>query len=96
MVEHRYVLSRTKRPLEAGLRVLECRALYVGPPHRYSPVERRGELTGIAGDRVYILWDGDAEPTIHNRRDLYAWDTAIASYRQTGAHLTIVTRFEED
>lgn len=90
-----YIRSRHRRPLEAGLRVMETDtqfALVCG----YSKVLRKGELTGTAGDRVYILWDGDAEPTVHARKDLYVWDTRIYAYHQQRASQTIVTAFEED
>lgn len=96
MAAHRFEKSRTKRPVEVGLRVLEHKYLYIGPPNEYSPPLRRGELQGIAADRIYILWDDDTEPTIHHRKELLAWDASIASYRQHSATVTVVTLFEED
>lgn len=96
MTEHRFLRSRTKRPVEVGLRVLEASSLYVGGPHNLSLPERRGTVTGRTDAFVYITWDADTEPTAYPWKELLKWDTCIASYHRPSVAYTIVTLFEED
>lgn len=96
MAEHRFHISKTKRPLEAGLPVLECKYLYIGPPTRFDPDPRRGILHSWTAENVYILWGDDIEPTVHTREELLAWDASIAAYHRPSVLMTHITRFEED
>lgn len=49
----------------------------------------RGVIHELNDLYVYIIWDGDLEPTMHSWWELTRWDAQIVAYHENGTQLFV-------